>query len=185
VRLFVAVLLPEDVRRALGREIERMRAVARGVSWVAPDNLHVTLKFLGDVGEPVVESLRLALGRVATAAEPFQLGVRGLGAFPTRTRARVVWAGIDTGAAAIGALAGRVEQSLAALGFAPEGRPFAGHVTLGRVREPRRDPALAEALERPAGDFGTVRVDRIALVKSDLSPRGARYTPLDSWPLAG
>jgi 2'-5' RNA ligase len=91
----------------------------------------------------------------------------------------VLWAGIGAGAGALGALAATVETALAAIGFPREERAFSPHITLGRVRDPRRLPALAEALAAgAAARFGQVKVDEVALMRSDLSPRGARYTPL-------
>ncbi len=109
--------------------------------------------------------------------------MRGLGAFPTPTRPRVIWAGVDEGAAQAATLARRVDEALVALGFAPEPRAFAAHVTLGRVRAPRANPRLAEALAA-SGTFGRQRVDRLVLMRSQLSPRGARYTELAAAPLA-
>lgn len=182
----MAVLLPEGVRAALAREIERLRLVARGVAWVAPENLHVTLKFLGEVDEARLPSLREALAGAAAPVPPFDLAVRGLGAFPSVGRPRVIWAGLGEGADAAAELARRVDEALASLGFPREDRPFAGHVTLGRVREPRRHPALTAAIEAGGGrDFGLVRVDAAALMQSRLSPHGARYTRLESAPLDG
>jgi 2'-5' RNA ligase len=131
-----------------------------------------------------LERVAEALASLAAQAEPFELALRGLGAFPSPTRPRVIWAGVATVGSALAGLAAGIEEALAALGFAPEARPFAAHVTLGRVREPRRDPALTAALAVGAGrDFGGFRVERLALMRSDLSPRGAHYTPLGSWPL--
>jgi 2'-5' RNA ligase len=149
------------------------------VSWVAVENFHVTLKFLGEIDEarvaPVIEAFTAAVARHA----PFTIDVGGLGAFPSATRARVLWAGIGAGAGALGALAATVETALAAIGFPREERAFSPHITLGRVRDPRRLPALAEALAAgAAARFGQVKVDEVALMRSDLSPRGARYTPL-------
>jgi RNA 2',3'-cyclic 3'-phosphodiesterase len=119
---------------------------------------------------------------VGRAQRPFDLRVRDLGAFPSRTRPRVLWAGIDEGADAVAALAADVDAALARLGFEPETRAFSAHVTLGRVRSPRADPRLAEALR---GDvYGRQRVDHLSLVRSELSPRGARYTELAALPLA-
>ena len=153
------------------------------MSWVAPQNLHLTLKFLGGVEPDRLEAVAAALAAVAAAGPAFDLALQGVGAFPAPTRPRVIWAGV-AGSAEVAGLASRVDESMAPLGFVPEGRPFSAHVTLGRVRDPRRDPALAAALTLGAGrEFGGFRVDEIALVRSDLSPRGARYTPLGSWPL--
>lgn len=185
MRLFVAVLLPDTVRAVIAAEVERLRPLAHGVAWVAEANLHVTLKFLGEVDDARVEAVREALGRASAGAAPFSLEVSGIGAFPTAMRPRVLWAGLGAGAAALAAIAGRVDAALAQAGFPPEDRPFAGHVTLGRIREPRRDPALTAALERAARQhFGTVLVDRVVLVRSELSPNGSRYTEVDSSRLA-
>ena len=111
------------------------------------------------------------------------MDIRGLGAFPTAGRPRVLWAGAP-GSAAFTRLAEGIDQALAALGFPPEGRGFTSHVTLGRVREPRRDVVLTEALEAAAArPFGALRVERVSLMRSDLSSRGARYSELAAVPL--
>ena len=124
--------------------------------------------------------MRAALARAVTGVAPFALAIEGLGAFPNPARARVVWAGIGDGAATLGALAGRVDHELAATGFPPEDRPFSPHVTLGRVREPKRNERLAEGLARERAGFGAVRVDRVTLMRSALSPLGARYSELST-----
>jgi RNA 2',3'-cyclic 3'-phosphodiesterase len=158
--------------------------VARDVAWVSRDNVHLTLKFLGDVEAARRDAVAGALARAAAGCSCFHLTVRGLGAFPTAARPRVLWAGVDEGAAQAATLARRVDEALVALGFSPEPRVFAAHLTLGRVRAPRADPRLAEALAA-GGIFGRQRVDRLALMRSQLSPRGARYTELAAAPLAG
>ena len=140
VRAFVAILLPDTVRAALGVEIERLRAFGRNVSWVAPDNLHVTLKFLGNVEPARLDDAVSALTVAAAVVAPFELAIVGLGAFPSPTRPRVLWAGLADGAGAAAKLARSVDSALAGHGFPPEDRPFAGHITLGRVREPRGIP---------------------------------------------
>ena len=180
----MAVLLPDEVRTRLGGTVESLRATAGGIAWVAPSNFHLTVKFLGGVEESRVEAVRAALADAAAAHAPFDLALQGLGAFPTPTRPRVVWAGLATGAAPLAALAGDVDRALAAIGFPPEDRPFSAHVTLGRVREVRRDPALATAIARAGSHpFGALRVDRLSLMRSQLSPTGARYTELAAFPL--
>lgn len=180
----MALLLDPAVRAALGAAIEGLRPAARGVAWVAPDNLHLTLKFLGGVDADRLGDVLAALAPAAAGVAPFDAVVRGLGAFPTAPRPRVIWAAVVEGAEALAALAARVDGALAALGFPRATRPFAPHVTLGRVRVPRREPALAAALAAGAArDFGRVRLARVSLMRSELSPRGSRYTELGSAPL--
>jgi RNA 2',3'-cyclic 3'-phosphodiesterase len=171
------------VRERLAVEVDRLRPLAPDVAWVSRDNLHVTVKFLGNVDTGRVEPLTGALATAAGACEAFEVDVCGLGAFPSRTRARVLWAGLGAGADAAARLAASVDESLARVDVPRETRPFAGHVTLGRVREPRSNTRLAAALVADPA-WGRVRVDRLSLMRSDLSPRGARYTELAVAPLA-
>ncbi|HET9489215.1 MAG TPA: RNA 2',3'-cyclic phosphodiesterase [Methylomirabilota bacterium] len=182
----MAILLPDSLRAALAAEIERLAPRARDVAWVGSENLHLTLKFLGGVEPERLERVAAALGAAAATVAPFEVALRGLGAFPSQRRPRVVWAGAHTGGAAVTALAARVEDALGPLDFPREARAFSAHVTLGRVREPRRAAALGEALAADAEkDFGRFRVEQVTLMRSDLSPRGARHTALASWPLGG
>ena len=150
---------------------------------MAETNLHVTLKFLGQIDPARVDAIADGLAAVAARMAAFDLDVRGLGAFPTATRPRVLWVGLQP-AAALAELAREVDATLGALGLPRESRPFAAHVTLGRVRESRRNPSLAAALARPA-DCGRLPVTRVSLMRSELNPRGARYTELTSVVLAG
>jgi 2'-5' RNA ligase len=153
--------------------------VARGVSWVGTDNLHVTLKFLGDVEDQRTEEIGASLSAAVADIDAFDIALRGLGAFPTPVRPRVIWAGVGAGEGSLAAIANAVERRLAPLGFPADARGFSAHVTLGRVREPRRDPALTEALARAASlDLGASRVDRVVLMRSQLSRGGARYSEL-------
>ena len=168
----------------LAVEIGRLRDVATDVAWVAETNLHVTLKFLGQIEETRAGAVAEALASVAARTPAFALDVRGLGAFPTPpSRPRVLWVGLEP-AIPLTALAREVDSALAALGFARESRSFAAHVTLGRVRESRRNPALAAALARPT-HCGRLTVSRVSLMRSELHPHGARYTELAGVVLAG
>ena len=158
--------------------------MARGISWVGTDNFHVTLKFLGEIEERRAEEIGGALTEAVAEIEAFDVALRGLGAFPTPARPRVIWAGVGSGEARLAVLAAAVDQSLIQLGFPREARAFSAHITLGRVREPRRDPALAEALARALTlELGATRVDRVVLMRSAPSPRGARYSELAALPL--
>jgi len=183
VRTFVAVLLPTELRNRLAVEIDGLRDHAAGVAWVAAENLHVTVKFLGGVDESRLAEIGAALGR-AVRVPAFEVGVRGLGAFPSATRARVLWAGAP-GSPPFTALAEEVDRALVAMGFAPEGRGFTPHVTLGRVRETGkgRRPELGWLATDGNRAFGTAAVDEVVLFRSDLGAGGARHTALTRFPL--
>jgi 2'-5' RNA ligase len=153
--------------------------VAPSVAWVAPDNLHLTVKFLGGVEPGQVEAVTAALRATVSATPPFELAIAGLGAFPTASRPRVIWAGVSGGREPVCRLAGEVEAALEPLGFAPESRPFSPHLTLGRIREPRPDRRLAALIARGAGRaFGDLRVTSVSLMRSVLGPGGPRYSEL-------
>jgi 2'-5' RNA ligase len=188
MRCFVAVDLSGPVRVQIARAQETLRGAAprADVRWVNAAGLHITLKFLGEVPETRCEAVREALARVAAAHGPLRVVAQGLGGFPTARRPRVVWAGIGAGAAELAALAGDVDAALVRLGFPPEARPFAGHVTLGRVRSPRGLAALAAALaSRREERFGAWSVADLVLYRSRLGPGGARYEALARLRLGG
>jgi 2'-5' RNA ligase len=175
------VFPPAAVQEAAARAIERLRAAGNGVSWVKRENLHYTIRFLGDLGEDGAR--RAAEAAVAAAAEhrSFEARLGTLGAFPNPRKARVLWAGLTEGAAPLEALARAVEAALRRKGFDRADRPFAAHLTLGRVREHGADwtEALVEAAVGFAaeGETARFRVDRVLVVHSRLSPKGSIYTP--------
>jgi 2'-5' RNA ligase len=188
LRLFLALDPPTDVRAHLA-ELQselRRRADRRAgdVKWVAPENLHLTLQFLGAVAEDQAPPVEAAAREAALAAAPLSLEVRGCGAFPGARRPRVLWAGLAGDVDPLRALVRALGDRLAPLGFPPEDRPFSAHVTLGRAREPRGAPGLAAALEALAGAAGPAWAAReLVLIRSHLSPRGPRYEPIARAPL--
>ncbi len=185
VRSFVAILLNEEVRAAIAAEITRLRPLGPRVSWVAPPNLHLTLKFLGELPPPALEEVKDALAEAVAGASPFTLHFYGLGAFPGMARPRVLWVGVAEGGQAAQALQARLEAALTRRGFAGDTRSFSPHLTVGRVREPRGLAELQQAMARAARmDFGRLDVQALSLMRSDLSPAGARYTELRAFPLA-
>src|SRR5262249_44553118 len=156
-RCFVAVLLPERVRAGLAAVSAELRGQTRGLSWVREDNLHLTLRFLGDVEPAMLPHVRTAVMTVAAAAEPFTVGLSGLGGFPARRPPRVLRANAATGGGEMVALYERPETALAARGILRESRPFPPHVPLARVRAPRGAGRIAKVLG--AGPpFGEVQV---------------------------
>jgi 2'-5' RNA ligase len=180
MRLFVAVLLDPALRPAAERvrdDILRLcPGAVRGIKWVEPRNLHFTLKFLGEVPEAKFAHVAAALERLRDS-EAFDIHLEGVGAFPNLRSARVVWVGISEGADRLAALAARVEDALADAGFPREARAFSPHLTLGRVRDSERVPALKTALEAlRCANFGVQRVESVVLMESRLSPKGPTYT---------
>lgn len=188
LRLFVAVTLPPEARDALAEVIGRLRAAnLRGVRTVAPEGVHITLKFLGNVDATRVSELSEALTGAAHGAMPFRLALRGLGAFPDDRAPRVLWAGADGDTDALGALARRVDDACARLGFSRERRAFSPHLTIARLRESANGADRRRAADALAAigldDSGGFEVSAFHLIKSTLTPSGARYETLHSVPI--
>lgn len=183
MRVFVAVRLEVGAREALARGVlAAQRVAAPGVRWIAPDNWHFTLQFLGDTDEASVPPLRDALRRAAARHAPFEIVLAGVGAFPRPDHARVVWVGVSAGGVPLTALASDVARETAALGFAPEARAFQPHLTVARLKRPASVEHVLAALT-----FAPVPqpVREIVLYRSHLAPSGARYEALDRSALAG
>lgn len=181
----MAILLNEEVRAAIAATIARLRPLGPRVSWVAPPNLHLTLKFLGELPPEALEEVKDGLAEAVAGAAPFTLHFHGVGGFPGMARPRVLWVGVAEGAQAAQALQARVEAALGRRGFAREDRAFSPHLTVGRVREPRGLAPLQQAVASEAGrDFGRLEVRTLSLMRSDLSPAGSRYTELAAFSFA-
>jgi 2'-5' RNA ligase len=181
MRLFLAVFPPPDIQAAAYARIEALRAPGARVSWTRRENLHYTLRFLGEVGEDGARRAAEAAAEAASDHRAFAAELGALGAFPNPRRARVLWLGLTRGGEPLVALAASLDRALARRGFPPEGRAFEPHLTLGRVREPQEDwsTRLAAAAATVAAEPATARgfrVDRISVVESQLDPKGSRYT---------
>ena len=182
IRAFVAVVLDEGVRSAVAATIERLRPLGSAVAWVPPRNLHVTLHFLGDQSEERLAEAEAALADAAAGSAPLDVTFHGIGAFPGLERPRILWVGLAHGALEVRRLQARVTDALGVRGFGKEERAWHPHLTIGRVHDERRwrretGPPLRSALAQAATTtFGTQRVAEVALMRSELSPAGARYT---------
>jgi RNA 2',3'-cyclic 3'-phosphodiesterase len=182
LRTFVAVLLPDRVRAGLAAVSAELRGQTRGLTWVPEDNLHLTLRFLGEIEPATLDRVQGAVVAAAAAVAPFTVNLGGLGGFPAGRAPRVLWASVSTGGEGIEALFGGLEAELVARGIPGETRAFHPHVTLARARDPRGAKELLSVLGAgPA--FGEVRVEALHLMRSELSPRGARYSALTTAPL--
>lgn len=184
IRTFIAIELNDALQRALAQVQAHLQRdpVARVVRWVASENIHLTLKFLGDVDAGHIPALERIIARVCSEFAPFTLTIGGAGAFPNIRKPNVIWVGVRGQVDTAARLAERIDAACATLGFAREERAFTPHLTLGRVKrdalpkERQRIGALVEAMH--IGDVGTLHVERVAVMKSDLTPDGSVYTRL-------
>jgi len=181
LRLFAAVEIPQRAKDEIERAIEPWRERLPGAKWVRPENWHVTVKFMGRTDRRLVERVHEACRAAASRIRPFRVELDGLGVFPRPKSARVFWVGLgDEGGMA--ALAVELDRRLER-DFPSEKRPFTAHLTVARLNPPGRvDPEELERSEIGASPFG---VGELALFQSHLSPKGARYEPLERFPLRG
>lgn len=186
IRSFIAIELPDEIRHALAEVQKNLRRDVGGIRWVEPGSIHLTLKFLGDIPAEQIQPIAAAAMGVVQDEPPLGLGVSGLGAFPNPRRPRVIWVGIEGDVERLGRLQTRLEEALGPLGFPREERAFRPHLTVGRVKDPRRPPDLTRALaDVTVPRCNSFDVREILLYKSDLRPTGAIYTKLQHLPFAG
>jgi 2'-5' RNA ligase len=180
IRTFIAITIPglDPLRRVL----KDLAGMGRALKAVDPDNLHVTLKFLGHTDVNLVPEVRALMERAAQSSTSCELSITGLGVFPHAERPNVVWAGLR-GADTLASLAAELEAGLEPHGFPRENRPFVPHLTLARVKA-RPPESLRELLSRHAKTaFGQAEIDHVEFIRSEPGPEGSRYTVLAAAPL--
>ena len=185
LRCFIAVTLPGPLKRAVGEVIIKLKESGADIRWVPYENLHFTLKFLGATDEELIDEIKGALNKKLSHYAPFYIKIGGVGYFPGGRNPRVIWIGIEE-QGSLAEVYGDVEEVMLKFGYPREGRPFSPHLTIGRVRSPRR---VAEAIKR-LEEFRTIAFDGfevkgVTLMKSELKPGGAEYSSLAEIPLEG
>lgn len=189
IRTFIAIELDEAQKRSLGDLQARLKREHGSISvrWTAAENIHLTLKFLGDVDAEKMPALQSAVANACSGTPPFALHLDGVGAFPNLNRPNVVWVGIQGDVVIASGLAQKLDDACAALGYAREERPFSPHLTLGRVKRDastRERQSIGEMLAKTqAHELGEFRVERVSVMKSELRPGGSVYTRLNSFDL--
>jgi len=186
IRSFIAIELSDEARSVLADLQNRLKAVVppKTVRWTAPQNIHLTLHFLGEVEVNEVEQVSRAVKTAASHCRPFSLTLTGLGCFPNTRRPRIVWVGVRGETELLVALHQNLGEELKVIDFKPEDRPYSPHLTIGRVKNglPRRQlTQLGEVLDqeiRLIGELATLNVAELSLIKSELTPSGPVYTPL-------
>jgi 2'-5' RNA ligase len=185
IRTFIAVPVSEGIRSAARKLAEMLQPSAGDVRWVAPENLHWTMQFLGDVDELEIPAVCSAVSTAAADLESFDLSARGAGAFPAPDRPRTLWLGAGAGAQAMVALHTAIQKKLDRLGYRSEQRRFVPHVTLGRAGKSEHPRSLVRELAGLAEfDGGSMLVDEVTVYSSQLRPEGPMYDVLARAPLA-
>lgn len=177
MRTFIAVGLESHIQDALRNFIQELKSIAADIKWVPSGNIHLTLKFLGEIPPARVPDIEAGIRQAAGRHAPFELDFKGTGTFPANSsRPRVIWAGIERSAGLL-SLQSELENSMAQLGFPAEKRKYSPHLTLGRVRSSTRIKPLLEQL-RDHRDiiFGRMVVQQVIFFKSVLKPSGAEYS---------
>ncbi len=178
MRVFVAVELSADVKKALGQLQRELKSITDSARWVATESIHITLKFIGEIPEQRLEKIDEAL--VGLNWKPFTVSVCGVGFFPGKRSPRVFWAGMS--APTMPELAEELDVRMERLGFEKEERAFRPHVTLARARDARMETGLVTAASKYENfDFGSFTVDRIFLIQSTLKPSGPVYNKLKQY----
>ncbi|MFC1726821.1 RNA 2',3'-cyclic phosphodiesterase, partial [candidate division KSB1 bacterium] len=180
IRTFIAIKIPGSVKSDINNWQDKLRGIVSGIKWVKSDNIHITLKFLGNIEEKMVLQLKEAIERSVENVSPFEIEVKGEGCFPNVNRPRVVWVGVDKGKDIISETVLKIENECSKLGFDRENRPYRPHLTVGRVKKIIKS---TEDLRRFFYDnpfrSEIFNANEIILMKSDLKPEGPVYTPIE------
>jgi len=184
IRLFIALPLPPSPVEHLAGLIERLREQGGAVKWVKPENIHITVRFLGDTDEAQVPQIKAALNEIAPRYDVIDTTIFRLGGFPNLNRPRVIWAGMDGSVEAMQKMARQIEHAMRDLGFEKDKKSFKPHLTLGRVRDPGGLEALSGFMKDLRFDDIPMTLDRLVLFQSTLTPRGPIYDRLHEAPLA-
>ena len=179
IRSFIAIELGDKEKRSLELIQNKLKRELPAVRWVKPHTIHLTLKFLGYIEESRIAGIKEIIDTAAKNCRPFQMGLSGIGAFPNARNPRVIWIGVHEASGVLKKFAEALDRLLSGIGIEPEDRAFSPHLTLGRVKERGGRDIFSSVLtlfkDQEAGEMG---VDRISLMRSDLTPQGPIYSTL-------
>jgi len=182
LRTFIAIEMPAEVKSTLGRLQERLKRANADVKWVAPENIHLTLKFLGERDDKKIEQISEILDGTAQNHNSFYASISTLGGFPSLNSPRVMWVGINGGEQECKSIYQELEEKISKLGIPKEERPFSAHITIGRSRSASNRKELIECLNGSSDylikEALRFKVAHITLFKSTLNPQGPVYDPL-------
>ncbi|MBM3249284.1 MAG: RNA 2',3'-cyclic phosphodiesterase [Candidatus Omnitrophica bacterium] len=182
MRTFIAIELPEEIKGALSRLQEKLKAAGADVKWVEPENIHLTLKFLGERDDKRVEKIKELLDEACAGRKPFLMRLDKVGAFPSLNSPRVIWVSVREGDTEAKEIAADLEEKICRLGIPKEERPFQSHITIARLRSPQNRQPLVQELkkleDKPLPENLGFTVKKITLFKSTLTPKGPVYESL-------
>ena len=182
IRTFIALELAPEVISLLEKIQQDLKLLKIKARWVRPENIHLTLKFLGDINPGDVDKIGDALSGAAADISELTLSVRGIGVFPGIKRPRVIWVGLSGDVQKLFALQSRIEAGLDAIGFPKEKRAFKAHLTLGRIKQAVKPDVIRKMMRQYASlSSEEFTCDQLTLFKSDLQPSGAVYTHLKNF----
>ncbi len=183
IRCFIAIKLPEGIRRSIADLIAELRKAGTDVSWVPTEKIHLTLKFLGNTDDSLIPKLKERISKKLSHYNAFYIKIGGVGCFPSEKRPRVLWVGIEN-SDLLKSIQKDIDTEVAEFGFALDNRLFSPHLTIGRLRSQK---GISEMIRRFAefrtADFGAVEVKSIHFMKSELKPAGAEYTSIAEIPI--
>ncbi len=178
MRTFISVELPSEEKERIEETTASFRKSGFGISWVKPENLHLTLKFLGEVDDKRIQDLTAALERALEGESRFGMELRGLGVFPDLKKPRVIWIGIEKGKENLTRMQGKIEEEFSKAGFPKEKRGFTPHLTIARVKSLKGIEKLTGGIKDVNFESEEIEVGEVVLMKSQLHPQGAIHTPI-------
>lgn len=182
LRCFIALEIPETIRRSIDDTIAVLKKSGAEVKWVSCQNIHLTLQFLGETEEALVPKVKDALDKILSPYIPFYITIAGIGCFPDRKRPRVIWVGVEE-SLPLTNLYKDIADTLEGFGYKQEKRAFSPHITIGRVKSNRNMRELLMRLDEiRAARFSDFEVLNITLMKSELKPSGPTYYSLAEIP---
>lgn len=188
MRTFIALELPGEIKSSLAKLQEELKTSQADVKWVEPENIHLTLKFLGEIEEKKLDKINKILEDIAGEKKYFPIRISNLGAFPKINFPRVIWIGIDKGDEEVKKIAKKLEDGLAEIGIQREDRPFSSHITIGRTKSALNRDKLIQGLNNLANKLSEENLEfvvkKITLFKSALTPKGPVYEILRETNLA-
>jgi 2'-5' RNA ligase len=183
IRTFICIEIPDSIKERIARLQQTLPQQNAKISWVKSSNIHLTVKFLGDVAATRIQTLCSAVERAAGVSRAFEIEVGGAGCFPSKRNPRIFWVGLTGVLPVFAQLHGLIDEELAREGFPRDARKFSPHLTIGRVRSPENASLVAEALITTGFEPESFQAREVIVMRSDLNPAGSIYSPLLRQPL--